>query len=121
MRTMLDVIVEEEFGFDDKCVRDAGKRIAERAFRHGVEQCSRVGMFDYRSSVQPAPAEEKARVTQVGPAGSFTFTDRRKGERRKVQWWQNMSVCDEKGYMIDYRPVKYPTVDRRSGKDRRKP
>ena len=46
--------------------------------------------------------------------------DRRRADRRKVQWWQNIAVCTENGYLIGYQTVKYPTADRRSGKDRRK-
>jgi hypothetical protein len=128
MRTRLDEIVEEETGEDASPGWHV--RIAERAFRHGVEQC--VASPDWTglqpSRVQPAPAEEKCRSCWHTPhPGSPCSSglnecdnwrgcdNRRKGERRKVAHLRH-------GYTYFYPdgPDTYRR-DRRSGSDRRRP
>ena|ERR1035438_8862782 len=117
MRTRLDEIVEEELHrcthTEGRC--DCNKRIAERAFRYGVQQA------------QPAPAEEKYQIKTV-PWGSVPggWINRRQGERRKGRemcyaamslrpgWW-----CLNK--ITDHGCSSQSGLDRRSGKDRRKP
>ena len=149
MRSRLDEIVEEECikGYDGT----VAKRIAERAFRHGVERdrgllqdildgacaAARSGTTWWTPAhvssprdVQPAPAEEKANECQRDGtcppfAHVFCQPNRRKGERRKGQemcyamsldpgWW-----CLNK--MTDHGCSSQSGLDRRSGKDRRKP
>jgi hypothetical protein len=65
MRTRLDEIVEEELPLAGPFVGTIGEiggRIAERAFRHGVERVSEQ-LFKQpgRLLVQPSPAEERSR------------------------------------------------------------
>jgi hypothetical protein len=125
VRTRLDEIVEEEF---EKVGRvlvfstgEICKRVAELAFRHGVERGiiegrkfdrgSRVEGFDH---VQPAPAEENVPV-RCPTCGGLPHPyppslDRRKGERRVIR----DSVI---GRVLG----AFPEMERRSGKDRRKP
>ena len=124
MRTRLDEIVEEECikGYDGT----VAKRIAERTFRHGVEQHAALTDGD-SGAVQPAPAEEKYQIKTV-PWGSVPggWINRRQGERRKGRemcyaamslrpgWW-----CLNK--ITDHGCSSQSGLDRRSGKDRRKP
>jgi hypothetical protein len=115
-RTRLDEIVSEEM---DNAVRAGGesvlpwgKHIAERAFRHGVEQaqkrCDAITHDDpywiQLKGAQPAPAEK------------------RKGERRKglelldhrgVKWYTN-DTSRQEGCTWAW------CHDRRTGKDRRR-
>jgi L-ascorbate metabolism protein UlaG (beta-lactamase superfamily) len=72
MSTRLDEIVEEELARQEIAPKRCGKRIAERAFRHGVDQERLIngGWTFVSEDVQPAPAEEK-------------WWEGRKGERRK--------------------------------------
>lgn len=101
MKTRLDEIVEEEGRRWVELMRPApwtgeqvvvAERIAERAFRHGVEQCDHVGTTDINGDdVQPAPSMEKCCDWVDGPhchEGDRVFKDRRKGERRK-----GLEVC----------------------------
>ena len=112
-RTKLDEIVEEELKRErdmdqplnnvysvnlGPAIARVCKRIAERAFRHGVERCAaHANTYPGPMNVQPAPAEEKKRC-ECGhedpgydrPCLYTTYKceggrhpDRRKGERRK--------------------------------------
>jgi hypothetical protein len=94
-RTKLDEIVEEEcpretrYTVHDEVIRIWCKRIALRAFRHGVE---RTGVFANCSAiygpllpqVQPAPVESKLYDSGLEYKGApWKWQDRRKGQRRK--------------------------------------
>jgi hypothetical protein len=59
-RTRLDEIVDDVFreAFGGRVFEDGMREIAERAFRHGVDQVPTVWGTRY-VNVQPAPAEEK--------------------------------------------------------------
>jgi hypothetical protein len=110
MRTKLDEIVEEVLAMGEGLSperRENGNRIAERAFRHGVERareatnvisghefdCNGAGLLNIMemavnaarhqmANAQPAPAEEKHRCV-IGGHCVTCDGDRRKGERRK--------------------------------------
>lgn len=135
-RTKLDQIVEEAMqrpsvAYWSEHAKNTFKKIAEKiaelSFRHGVEQCSRLD--DYRTEVQPAPAEQKATygwantrrcICYAGrPVGEHycpcvCHQDRRKGERRKAYDWVigAWHARTEHGCRFG--------VNRRSGNDRRK-
>lgn len=176
-RTRLDQIVREEFererdGFgkadvNEKSVVDAfcrvGPRIAERAFRHGVEQCTEwanTHHIGYTNDVQPGPAVEKkpsaphgcslvwcgrnpgdaVHTDQQGcpdtfhpyrhfetycvECGGADVRDRRKGQRRKdkPRPGQLFTPTENAARAIyqDIHGTNLWSVDRRSGKDRRK-
>jgi hypothetical protein len=122
-RTRLDEIVDQEY-------RPAGEhpsalwralclRIAERAFRHGVERGAAANARQYyldTNLVQPAPAKEKWNTTWWG--------NRRKGERREeVNWPQNwVHGYDGENSRPIYQASEHGAFmyDRRSGTDRRK-
>ncbi len=141
MRTRLDEIVDDVLrgamlGY--AVGRDQALEMVNLAFLHGAEQervwwTTKAGI-PRTPAVQPAPAEEKrtygwansGRCICYGgrPVGEHycacvCHPDRRKGERRKMQWWTNVAVCREHGYIVRYETVKYPPNDRRSGKSRR--
>ena len=135
-RNRFDEIVEEELNgkrLEIPAVLGYVKRIAERAFRHGVEQGlgPAPGVLKYIQSVRPAPAKGGCAcgcddpwahqgqgnvypVKQVAwgsvPGG---WIDRRKDQRRHPQ------ACPTCGKEFQYQWIRSP--DRRSGKDRRKP
>jgi len=144
-RTRLDEIVEQAMLDSvrlDWTPEMLGKRIADLSFRHGVEQCSRMGMFDYRTGVRPAPAsaEEKCGCdAQVycryhyehrKAAQTPTRAERRvQGGRRggPLKRWSGelhgMTMFYGRGtedflYVVDYSGGYYKC--RRSGLDRRK-
>ena len=77
MRTRLDEIVDEELAaFPELRGQPCGGRIAERAFRHGVEQAVFGGWaFGGIEGVRPGPCYR--------PAPAENIPDRRKVERRK--------------------------------------
>lgn len=84
-RTRLDEIVEEEFYKQGgPYTMEYGERIAERAFRHGVEQAMREWVaVKPGPAIQPAPAEEKRCSHCFVDCKCFHCRgDRRKGERR---------------------------------------
>jgi len=106
LKTYLDTIVEEEIRTIHKCAEEdcshwkAVKRIAERAFRHGVERLHQQGcdgrpnrLFHFEScgDIQPAPAEEKCccstPMCEYGCKCTIHHwavgSNRRRGERRK--------------------------------------
>lgn len=105
------------------------------AFRHGVEQ-AKLGasvrdanvygvslIVPVFGDVQPAPATEKKplhkewcqRVYWVEPYNLIGHEcDRRKGERRKEQWMQQLNTRE------GFKMKPWPAFDRRSGKDRRR-
>ncbi len=143
MRTKLDEIVEEEGKSGGwhvqkepeapaNLLRPTMDRIAERAFRHGVERgvATAPYMKDGRSYiVQPAPAEEKPIPAPDCPArcggphslrasDGIYHCNTRKGQRRKAPTevrWDPMQgeVWIGKGYRDFGQNI-------RSGKDRRK-
>lgn len=87
MRTRLDEIVDEETENGLRWSNAIVKRIAERAFRHGVERAFWSACLTEREwhPVQPAPAEEKPlRYDWVYKGGPLITNERRKGpaERR---------------------------------------
>lgn len=153
MRTRLDEIVDQELkkwnGFVwsvvpwPTVVRD----VAERAFRHGVEQgidrCQGHGFDHMAQYVQPAPAcaickdgsclthpaEKKGPPVGACSCGTIgvcvtpgvihrtdgpCFMDRRKGERRKEQWMQQLNTRE------GFKMKPWPAFDRRTRKDRRR-
>ena len=142
MRTRLDEIVEEEIRAEAGD-RHAGpmvaaicKRIAERAFRHGVERGWKIAMADssFAPVIQPTGAEEKCRCGPEPHApheppyhirewgyGS-RYPDARKGERRMGNEALNLVHGPTRPetrpiYQVsDYGSWQY---DRRSGDDRR--
>jgi hypothetical protein len=143
VRTKLDEIVEEEC----KGLDAIGKRIAERAFRHGVERGEEFLRLTIQNllkmdtdvlirgaeRVQPAPAEEKscfwrvegvtAQEEALRRCSSFTeIPDRRKGERRKGK--ETINALRGMGYLDDMRIWRLISIswqrDRRTGKDRRR-
>lgn len=150
MRTRLDEIVEEIYAawpgmLSINEIRPIVERGVNNAFRHGVEQhraainlCNKVmaeagvRLVMGDEAVQPAPAGEKDREfisNETACSGSHWVDshglchhpDRRKGERRKEQFWVQV-WSDEKrgdGYIGRYEQRKYPYPDRRSGVDRR--
>jgi len=86
-----DAMPESHFNAWPEC-RHAAKTIAERAFRHGVEQADRLipgGAARYYGgpdNVQPAPAEGKERFYNCCFERSHPHDfskDRRHGQRRK--------------------------------------
>ncbi len=85
MRTRLDEIVEEIHSKTSAYhSRAVGMVIAERAFRHGVEQEAARCLESHRGpQVQSAPAEEKDSCCWKHAEGGSSCGDRRKGERRK--------------------------------------
>lgn len=145
MRTRLDEIVEEEWttlfparsiGPTDR-MRARDQRIAERAFRHGVERRDKHPYFGTCSPPdvqpgppgwrweQPAPAGEKWYRTTTMDYGTKTVTidhspDRRKGERRKVAAWTRVFYGERQYWgWVDGKETGGGR-DRRLGKDRRK-
>lgn len=137
MRTRLDEIVEEEMlrglmpnhgiPFEKQA-----RAVAERAFRHGVEQEFRAPkIFDWYAEGNEMRVRVKSQhAVQPAPAGivfgentNTTFYERRRGERRKKAA-RLSAVCDHKTdgergiYEMEYINGWY--FDRRSGKDRRK-
>ena len=91
-RNHLDEIVDEETGpaetAIDSAYRDIVLRVAERAFRHALEQCQSTIKPEFHSLafVQPAPADEKCPNGCWHGRHSWLHgppLDRRKGERRK--------------------------------------
>lgn len=119
MRTRLDEIVDGVYR-DGGSQADRDKLIADRAFRHGVEQAGRwVQAYIDLSVVQPAPEEEKRPFDVTGFQGHLHGVDRRKAERRlgsEAKWLADLCGL--------YGPVFFNGVgvvsDRRL-KDRRKP
>ena len=138
MRTRLDEIVEEERAcLNGWAAYPAGlHKIAERAFRHGVEQAH--GVFAYLDpngrNVQPAPAEEKPQCScrSVGicctpnvihRTDGPCFMDSRKGERRKGTEDQACVLPPLDGKDVSpiyqFNSRMFWLRDRRTGKDRR--
>ncbi len=144
--TKLDEIVDEEFAYwrpsdpprayGRDCAIDGGKRIAERAFRHGVERGVHAAVRDHPGitmfdSVQPAPAGEG----EARPGFHESYCDdrrrhtpgngrcdRRKGERRKVVSDGALRLdgyCGKQKMYFDVKVYLWRD-DRRSGLDRRK-
>jgi hypothetical protein len=153
MRTKLDEIVEEEiaearrvYWTASDLVETLGGRIAERAFRHGVEQGAHGAIhatkfidavnpeeFSYR--VQPEPVgEKKVRCPHYwtgrgdglcllveGHVGLHEFTDRRKGLQRR-KGLESRQVYGRDGVVVgiyQFNSNMFWFVDRRI-KDRRK-
>jgi hypothetical protein len=137
MKTYLDTIVEEELRawpeFRDKGHVGPCRSIAERAFRHGVEQFARFGYVaeGRRHIVQPEPVGEKPIPAPHCPArcggphslrasdGTY-HCNTRKSERRRLKdgdWF-----CSLGGGLRFYTTAEHTPLwrDRRSGKDRRK-
>lgn len=140
MRTRLDEIIEFEVrasGFgswntessDLTTLPATVKRIAERAFRHGVEQLMKNVFVSYDTeNVQPAPAEEKpegGRYVCPHERCQMHHPDRRKGQRRAPDNWPMNWVHDPLG-KLPSQPIFQRhnhgsfEYDRRSGRDRRK-
>ena len=144
-RNRLDEIVEEEarpgrwfvdLSGDANHLGPTMKRIAERAFRHGVERGWKIAMADssFAPVIQPTGAEEKCRCGPEPHApheppyhirewgyGS-RYPDARKGERRMGNEALNLVHGPTRPetrpiYQVsDYGSWQY---DRRSGDDRR--
>jgi hypothetical protein len=127
MRNHLDEIVEEETGpaetAIDSVYRDIVLRVAERAFRHALEQCQSTIKPEFHSLafVQPAPADEKCPNGCWHGRHSWLHgppLDRRKGERRKGYVYEQRRIvhrtCVVNGNI-------YAAQQSRSGKDRRIP
>lgn len=132
MRTRLDEIVEEEcrgeatYGGNEITV---GRRVAERAFRHGVEQtkaaatCREANVYGINlkipefGNVQPAPAEDRC----AGKTGIHVCPDRRKGERRTETITGSLYRSTAGGAIPMYAKDEGGWwCDRRSGKERRR-
>ena len=129
MRTKLDEIVDEESGQKPFATQEKCDRIAERAFRHGVEQAlfaewgaqrPMTGLHIRSGAVHPAPAKEPTRFylapwcTDAAHIFGPCMCDRRKGERRRKH--------KEFFYGVRYHTKGLYTSepDRRSGKERRR-
>jgi hypothetical protein len=126
MRTKLDEIVDDEYRpgsmteeWERAPWRQSCKRIAERAFRHGVEQSKEAYWVMFQAGgdlgvIQPAPASEPEKWCK----------DRRKGERRKhtiqtTGWIYTRDGIERNGGIYHEKDTQW-RWDRRSDSDRRK-
>lgn len=138
MRTHLDEIVEEEIDRNlfHNPLHLREMRIAERAFRYGVQRTTEWARMHVscNDEIQPAPATECCAGNWVDDrtyshhAGCCGRAERRRGERRKPRNWPENYVHEfVLGGSDKSRPIFQPNhygswfYDRRSGKDRRKP
>jgi hypothetical protein len=126
MRTRLDEIVEEEYRIrawresaDTGSWDGATRRVAERAFRHGVERAygEPGDPFPPHEPIRPAPAEIP---TDWLSLKRETYP-RRKGERRSHCEWMNGDESYTRHLYHDGRDWTCSGHDRRSGWGRRKP
>jgi hypothetical protein len=135
MRTKLDEIVEEECPMKGSFKASPWvHRVAERAFRHGVERARGWYLQTPAKDVQPEPVGEKTYAHpgcfRNTPHGAYECVeDRRKGQRRKGLEKQLVGIASV-GPFMEHRESLFCVsggsgwgewrTDRRSGKDRRK-
>ena len=129
MRTRLDEIVEQEMrlaiGLMPAGPHEYGKRIAERAFRHGVEMHQKMSVGHnaiWCGEVQPAPAAPPACTNLINGVWCRCHCDDRRrgverrkgGEKRAIRWFKGdcIGIWQGNSHM-------FWNDDRRTGSDRR--
>ncbi len=91
------------------------RRIAERAFRHGVERTKYELIQGWQENVQPAPTEEKCACGCGHPKTCEGCLNRDESWRQRVGKWGH--VCTNACHL----GLGHSIPDRRSGSNRRKP
>ena len=119
--------MKEPVAYWSEHAKNTFKKVADKCFRHGVEQRSSYQFnWDDYTEVQPAPAEEKRECCEpLSGHSKFCprWNDRRKGERRNPLTPAYGTVREDgrrvrriwRTFSITWQ------YDRRTGKDRRKP